>query len=419
MDKKIVVHINTGMNGGPGGIVNSVYDALKELGYENYIIAPRGKTDKNIKILGKFDFYFSRILSKIFEKTSNLKGNGFYPEIFCSNKTKRINKTIGKNIDYIILYWHKNYIDYKTIRDLAKTNNCKIFIYPMDYYLLSGACHYPENCNKYKEGCGSCPGIFNGLIRKDFTYNYVKKMSEILKLTNTTIICGSNTVLDLLNNNLNLKDIKKEILIPPLSNKYQEVQDITKIKKEFQLKSDNKIIFFGAENLKNERKGFKYLLNTLKYLSKKLSADERRKITLLIAGNGELESIEGLGFNISKVGYLNRKDLIKAYQVSDIFISASIKDGGPMMVKESIMAGTPVVCFKNVGNAKEFVLESTTGYRAEFKNSSDMGEKVLKILRMSKTEYKELRKNCLEIGKKKMSYSSFQKNIEKILKEGV
>lgn len=416
--KKIVVHINTGTTGGPGGIVNNVYDILEQRGYENYIITPRGESNKRIKFLGKYDFYISRSLTKFLEKVSGLKKIGFYPNVYTTNKAKKINKAIGKNIDYIILYWYKNFIDYKTLIELKKTNNCDIFVYPMDYALLTGGCHYPNKCERYKVGCGNCPGLLWGKIKKDFTYRNFRKQIIGFKETNTSILCGSRIVFDKINEVPELRELGKEIIIPPLPNEYLEVPaNIIDYKSEFKISKDDFVVFFGAERLDIERKGFRYLIEALKDAKENLLVEERAKITLLIAGEGHIKEIKKLGFNIREVGYLDRKTLIKAYKASDIFISPSILDGGPMMVKEAIMSGTPVICFKNVGNASEFVHTGETGYRVEYKNSKEMGEKLIEMFRMSKEELNIFKLNCKKIAKEKMSFKAFADKIENIFKK--
>lgn len=416
--RKIVVHINVGTSGGPGGIVNSVYEVLEKIGYDNYIISPRGETTKRILKLGKYEFYFSRILTKILEKMSKLKNKGFYPEVFCSNKAYKINRVIGKNIDYIILYWYKNFIDYKTIKTLKETNNCKIYIYPMDYASMTGGCHYPGDCSNYLYGCGKCPGILKGSLLKDLTYINIKKMKKELENSNVTLLCGSKVVFDKAEESYQLKKLNKELIIPPLGDEYLIEEEIKSLKKHFGLNLNNKIIFFGAENISNERKGFRYLIEALTKVVEKLSDEEKKYMTLLIAGNGDIKEIEQLNIEIKLTGYLNKKELIKAYKVSDLFISPSIIDGGPMMVKEAIMTGTPVVCFKNVGNAGEFVHDGITGFRAEFKNVEDMANKIIKIIKLPPKEHSEMKSNCKKLGEEKMSYLAFGRKIENIFLKG-
>ena len=55
------------------------------------------------------------------------------------------------------------------------------------------------------------------------------------------------------------------------------------------------------------------------------------------------------------IGYLSHEDLVHAYQASDIYLSPSVEDSGPMMLRQAAMTGIPTVAF-NIGNALDLYL---------------------------------------------------------------
>ena len=67
----------------------------------------------------------------------------------------------------------------------------------------------------------------------------------------------------------------------------------------------------------------------------------------------------------------DRRVIMLRMEDSATSVHLSIEDSGPMMINESIMCGTPVVCF-DMGVARDLVHTGRTGYRAALRDSSDL-----------------------------------------------
>lgn len=410
---KKVLHINNGLTGGPGRFMYNVCLAL-EKDVENIIIVPRIERNsifqnnkyKIIEICKK-DFYFSRVLSKFFQYTSNvlIQKDGFWPEVFCRDKSKIILKKINGKVDIIILYWYKNFIAPNSLLNLFKKTKAKIYIYLMDEAAMTGGCHYKVNCNNFQSGCGNCSSVLNGKINKDITFFRAKENKEIFEKIGVRIICPTTTSLLDVKSSKILTNLKHELLLGYLpSNYYKQKENDKKDKK----------IFIGAQNLKNYRKGGKLLLGALEIVVKKLTFEERNKIVLYIVGNNIPLEFEKLGFKIQKLGFLNNEELIKTYQKCDVFISASIVDMGPMMINEAIASGTPVVSF-DVGVAKDLVINYETGFIAESISEEALAKEILNFIFLDEDKIRTMNKLCLKMYKEKLSYSKYKEKLKEIL----
>lgn len=408
-----VIHINHTTFGGPGRVVNTIYDALEKEGYTNYFVTVRGSTsDKRVIYLNKAHYWISRILSKMFNKlsTSSVK---IEPEVYCFPKYKEILKKIGTNkIDIIILYWYKNTVSVRDIKKLVELTNAKVFVYLMDEGPITGGCHYYGNCNKYITGCGNCPSLFFGKINKGITYFNVKKDRDIFEQINAKIIAPTTLSMISSDESYKLVNLKKELLLIPLSNNYNRVKTKEEYRRSLNLDKDGLFLFFGASKMNEPRKGMKYLVKTLRILSTKLYEEELNKITLLIAGNSGLD-FSTLNFKIVNLGYLDYNSLINTYHASDLFISPSVIDMGPMMVNEAIKCGLPVVCF-NIGVSNDLVVNDKTGFRVETGNVEEMSDAILKFIRLSYDEQNEMSLNCAKLGEELLSVSSFNRKIKEI-----
>ena len=414
---KKILHLNNGLVGGPGRFMFNVCNAL-EKEYENIIVVPRVAPEnifqnKNYRIVEiyKKNFYFSRILSKFFQYTSKIKiqKDGMWPEVYCKDKSKKILEICNNEIDIVILYWYKNFINTDTILKLYKTTKAKIYIYLMDNFPMTGGCHYPVKCKRYEKGCGHCPSVFGGKIRKDITYYNSIKDKRNLEEAKVTIICPTSFSLEEADKSYILKNLEKKLILGGLPDKYflNNLKPINREKNSINL-------FFGAQSLKNERKGMLYLIDALKKVYQNLNEIQRSNINLYIAGNEILEDIKKIGFKIVYLGYLNNEELIKIYQQVDVFISSSIVDMGPMMVNESIASGTPVICFP-IGVAKDLVINKKTGFIAKDISSDSLAKEILKFCNLKEEIIIEMKKNCKILSNKKLKTIVFNENLKNIL----
>ncbi len=92
----------------------------------------------------------------------------------------------------------------------------------------------------------------------------------------------------------------------------------------------------------------------------------RTDVKLLLAGNGPMEDelkrlAKGLCIenNVDFLGY--RTDLEKFVQISDVIVSASLREGLGLNIVEAMMCGKPVVASFNRGH-RELVREGETGF---------------------------------------------------------
>lgn len=160
------------------------------------------------------------------------------------------------------------------------------------------------------------------------------------------------------------------------------------------------MIFIGAKNINDDRKGFKYLLEALKILKTLIQQEPglTDKVFLLIAGEATHKIKDLLPFENINLGMLdNNYGVASAYQAADVYVCPSIEDAGPSMVNQSIMCGTPVVSFAQ-GVSLDIVITGKTGHLARLKDSEDMAKGIYDILRMPDDEYAKMKNNCRDFA---------------------
>jgi glycosyltransferase involved in cell wall biosynthesis len=159
--------------------------------------------------------------------------------------------------------------------------------------------------------------------------------------------------------------------------------------------SDKKIILFGGRL--SGPKGGKIMIDTLEKL-----VHEDSSIVLLIAGTPNEYSEYLLGYakelgiseHVVFTGWLDRKEMKKAYAICDVVVTPSIYfDAFNLFNIEAGAAGKPVVgtCF---GGTPEIVIDGETGKIVNPNNIEMMKESLLEILNNS-----ELKKKLGDAGK--------------------
>ena len=172
------------------------------------------------------------------------------------------------------------------------------------------------------------------------------------------------------------------------------------------------MLFSRAGEKENVAKGFNYLIEAVNAFADTVEENKRSNVVLALAGRA-LSQKEKSAFKIDVVnlGILSRDDLILAYNAGAVFLSPSIDDAGPSMVNQSIMCGTPVVCF-DIGTAWDVIFNGQSGFKVMLKDVDAFAESIRKIYNMTPDCYEKLRCSTREIALKHNSLKAFSDMIE-------
>lgn len=298
--------------------------------------------------------------------------------------------------DVIIAHWVSNFVTAGTLRDLNRMTLAPILWYFMDMAPLTGGCHYAFDCTGYTRQCGNCPQLGAGNNAHDLSHRQWHKKWANLQKTNITAVAASSWLQSQLESGSVFRNKRHERILLAVDTEIFCPTSQECARKQLNLPIDRKIIFFGANNLHEERKGIRYLLGALRLLYAKLgdNVSLRDQILVVMAGKTEDSAELDIPFEHQYVGFLmGDVQLAAGYQAADVFVNASIEDAGPMMINESILCGTPVVSFE-MGVALDLVHTGRTGYRARLRDEQDMAAGLRTILELNDEACHEMREQC-------------------------
>lgn len=330
--------------------VNILHQALLELNIESKILNDSplnniqinsNKNDENIifindnfynKFINKIFIYVEKIIKSIFLNSSRSTFTiGFFG--FDITKLKAY-----KEADVIHIHWLSQ--GFIKIKSLSKIN--KPVIWTMrDMWPFTGGSHYTMDFKKYENGCVS--KIIQNYKKKNYNKNFkFIAISDWLKKEAKKSDILKNFDIKRIYNNINLKDFD---LI-----KQEEARSILNIK------TQKKIIIYGAQNPQSKRKGWNIFVDTLTKLDK-------TKYFILIFGNFWSHKIlDEVGIEYKVTGFINDNKILNAiYCSGDFFVASSIQEAFGKTWAEAMACEIPVICFDNTC-ASEIIDHKINGY---------------------------------------------------------
>jgi len=200
---------------------------------------------------------------------------------------------------------------------------------------------------------------------------------------------------------------KMKVISPGVNKRFKPKKRNKNLIQKYQLENKKVILFLGG--LKR-RKNLGFLLELI-------SKIEYHQSKVLIAGSGSLQNrmeqqAERLNI-VDKIifcGFIAEKEKVDYYNLADIFVFPSRKEGFGMPVIEAGACGVPCIA-SNVYSLKEIIVDGETGFLAELNNISDWKRKMEKLLKNDK-----LRQRMGENARNFSKNFSWEKCAEKQLK---
>lgn len=301
----------------------------------------------------------------------------------CVSAKAILKKCKGFIPDLIAIYWVADFISPKTIRDLHKITKAKILMCFVDEAPLAGGCHYHCDCDGYLNGCKFCPALASG---KKFAEKQMENRKQYLKGL-PIILCGTPYDIEkaLKTDTYAGCDYFKSIRLPKVTYFNREES-----RKKYGVDNSDFVIFIGASSLKDPRKGFQYSIDAINDFAK-----FHKHITLLCLGRHVDNTFWDKSIKVITPGYLSFDEMCEAMCASDVFISSSVADSGPMTVNFAFALGLPTISF-DIGIAHSLIVHKVTGYFAKYKDASSIMEGLVYISSMTDDERKAMGNRCMK-----------------------
>jgi glycosyltransferase involved in cell wall biosynthesis len=286
------------------------------------------------------------------------------------------------SVDILMLHWITGLLTVEMIHRLYQHFQCPIVWLMMDMEPVTGGCHYAFDCTGYTRQCGNCPQI-EPRGEQDVSREVWEKKKRLLQPLPITFVAANSNARGMIERSSLFGSHRIADIPVPLDDRIFRPFDQRAARDLLHVPQDARVIFFGASSMEDPRKGIPELLAALQLLWNRLDQGgivDGKQVMLLVAGRNGRLVVDRQPFQAVNVGYL-RDDLTLAlaYQAADLFVCPSVEDGGPMMIAEAMMCGSPVVAFHS-GMAPDLIRHRENGYLARIRDALDLAEGLLFLL---------------------------------------
>lgn len=375
-----IVHLNSSDSGGGASIAcRRISDSLKSNGIDSKVLVQNKKSQASDvssiieNPFSKISYYLRFFLDESYIRLFTVQSRGRFSNP--SFGTEVLNHQLIQEADVINLHWvNGGFLSLQSINKLKKLG--KPIVWTLhDMWAFTGGCHYNLGCDKFLISCSNCPSLrFSG--KNDLSSKIFKKKKDVYSDLNLTIVTCSKWLAEESGRSELLKDKKIENIPNPVDPEIYKPINKIEAGRKLNLPDDKFIILFGSMNTNDERKGLKYLLDSLNLLLQKHN-ELKDKIELVVFGSVDSNLIEKVPFKVNSFGSVkSESEVVHIYNSADIYVAPSLQDNLPNTVLESTSCGTPVVAF-NVGGIPDMINHKMNGYLAELKSVDDLTNGIL------------------------------------------
>jgi len=314
----------------------------------------------------------------------------------------------------VTIFWQDmlNSTALKIIYDKFKA---PILIFSPDMAPLTGGCYYFGDCRRFEHGCGSCPGLCSKSSHDKTAQNYA------LKKRNFSVIpcyfCGNTWMLEFAKRSktfsqdalVNIAIVLNEHDFSPVDEKH-----IAILRRELDIASQYTRIVM-ARSSKIERKGAPYIFYAYKNaILRRREEGVDDTILLTIGDETLLNKCREENLPCRHLGIVDKTKLISCYRIATCFINASLDDAGPSMINQSILCGSPVVCFDN-GTAIDVIHDGISGFKVPTGDGAGLARILINLLNLPTSELSELRRTTRIEACARHSYKAFSDKVTALI----
>ncbi len=243
-----------------------------------------------------------------------------------------------------------------------------------DMWSLTGGCYYDGGCGRYEQQCGQCP-MLGSTKENDLSRRTWKRKQAAWADLNVTLVSPSQWLARCARQSSLQQGRRVEVIPYGVNSQVFSPWPKAQARQMLGLKTDAKLILFGAIGFNDPRKGFRYLREALQIVGR-----DAQNVELAVFG-GELDPaiVREIGLPCHSLGML-RDEIATAlaYAAADVFVAPSLEDNLPNTVLESMACGTPVVGFR-AGGIPDMVEHEVNGLLVEPRDVAQLAQALSRL----------------------------------------
>jgi glycosyltransferase involved in cell wall biosynthesis len=273
------------------------------------------------------------------------RGDVFSPMRFCYGRPRR---RLVAAADVVCLHWIAgSFLHPHRLAQLQKPLVWRL----SDLWPFTGGCHFPGDCRKFENRCGSCPSL-GSAIDDDLAARGFAARERYYDALDLTVAAPSRWIAEEAKRS-QLFGRRRIVHIPTgIDVATFRPMPRAEARRRLDLPLDAPMLLFGAmDSTTNSRKGFAPLRRALGRFARMPCA----RGAIAVVFGGETNAAKDVANDVAKnvetlplihVGKISDQErLARLYAAADVLVAPFIEDNLPNVVLEALACGTPVVAF--------------------------------------------------------------------------
>lgn len=236
---------------------------------------------------------------------------------------------------------HGNYFDLRELSGLSQRFPIAMTLH--DEWTFTGHCAYTMGCERWRKGCGACPGldIYPALARDATAYNWRVKQ-EIYRNSRLYISTPSKWLMDRVRDSiLSFGCAGTRVIYNGVDRAIFRPSSRLSARRKLNLSEEPRMLLFTANAARrNMFKDYETVSRAARAAAKLCPG---KKLLLIALGDdGPIQQFDNVELRF--VPYLSDNSLVATYyQAADIYLHAAKADNLPTTILEALATGTPVI----------------------------------------------------------------------------
>ena len=292
---------------------------------------------------------------------------------------KRIEKDPRiQDADIIHLHWVAESLSSASLVALARLGKRVVWTLH-DMRPLTGGCHFPAGCQRFMEGCGSCPQLRTDYFQT--TARTLRAMAAAVESLQPHFVAPSAWMAEQVRLSRVGRNRGVSIIPNGVNTEIFSPGPKEEARRQLGLSENGRMVLLAGHSFVEKRKGLDHALQILSMLRQEEKGRARvaaGEISLLLAG-GDSREVRPRAWKVHRVGRVPAEKMPLLYRAADVLLFTSLEDNLPNVVLEAMASGLPVVAHR-VGGVEDLLGgDEPAGLLFSSKNPEELAAGILRI----------------------------------------
>lgn len=274
--------------------------------------------------------------------------------------------------DVLILGWiNQGLLSFEGLNRLARLNKPTVWVMH-DLWTMTGCCHYPRECRRFREYCGNCGLLKHGRRELDLSRDVWWKKNALFSRANYHFVAVSRFVAKMAQSSMLLKD--KEVTVIPSTFPPGIFKPDRGRSNPFALPRDKHIIVFCETHIDDPLNGLPLAIEAFNLLFENDPMLTNSCEAVFVGEMQDANALNDLRFSYRHIGSVHEAGAMADILANaDVLLSTAHYETFGLSILEAMACGATPVAFARGGH-EDIITHKENGYLARYRDAADIAE---------------------------------------------